>query len=486
MANVDLMKHESQETRDEATTSLSSSERRLIERFSGSAPRYTSYPTAPHFSRAVDLETHTRWLQRLASEQARDQPTGDDRVTSALSLYLHIPFCSTLCWFCACRSQGISNPAPVERYLDFLALEIDKTAQLVDGARVRQIHWGGGSPTILSPEAIVRLAARVRSRFDVVEDAEFAVEIDPRDMSESRMDALAEAGLTRASLGVQDFDPEVQAAINRKQSFEDTRFIVEGMRARGVANINLDALYGLPHQSLDRFERTIEQLLALKPDRVALFGYAHVPWMSPRQRLIAEESLPNSEERFVQARQAAQALTDAGYVRIGLDHFARPDDQLAIAASKGTLRRNFQGYTADDCSALLGLGASAISRTPYGYAQNVSATAAYQTKIEEDGLATSRGVAFSVDDKIRAAAIEQVMCDLRLDAVDLTTRFGDLAGPVKAIARGASKSLPDGLITPDDNGGFQITELGRPFLRNIASLFDAYVDEDAARYSRAV
>ncbi|MEO1330185.1 MAG: oxygen-independent coproporphyrinogen III oxidase [Pseudomonadota bacterium] len=451
---------------------ISSLERSLVKRFGGSAPRYTSYPTAPQFHDGVSAATYADWLARLPA-------------TEPISLYLHIPFCGTLCWFCACRSQGARRYDLVARYLEALSTEIALLAEHIDNRPIRSIHWGGGSPTILSPEDIRALSAQTRAAFAVAPDAEFAVEIDARDMDDARLDAVAEAGVTRASVGVQDFDPTVQKAINREQSFEQTAAVIEGLRARGVESVNIDALYGLPHQTLEGVTRTIDQLVALSPDRVALFGYAHVPWMARRQQLIDDEALPDAEERLAQATAAAERLIAAGHQRIGLDHFAKPSDAMAVAACDGTLRRNFQGYTVDDADTMIGLGASAIGRTPSGYVQNAPSTADYQKRVAAGAAPIIRGVAFTAEDRVRADAIERLMCDLEIDLEQLRTRHGDLATLLRRDLAHALETLPPEVLEPTPRG-LRVTEAGRPFLRNVAALFDAYLATGEARFSRAV
>ncbi|MEM1420753.1 MAG: oxygen-independent coproporphyrinogen III oxidase [Pseudomonadota bacterium] len=445
--------------------------RKLVKKFSGSAPRYTSYPTAPNFSAEITDGVYSDWLQTLPPE-------------AKLSIYAHIPFCDTLCWFCACRAQGTKIYPPVQRYLSFLMREIDQVAELLEGRKAVQMHWGGGSPTILEPADFLALAAHFRSRLDFAPDADFDVEIDPRDMTSSKLDGVAAAGVTRASLGVQDFSPEVQHAVNRIQSFDTTKRVVDGLRERGVRRLNIDALYGLPKQTLERVERTIDLVIELAPDRVALFGYAHVPWMAKRQKLIDASSLPEGEERVEQAEAAAAKLRAAGYQRIGLDHFARPDDPMAIAATNGDLKRNFQGYTVDSAEALIGFGASAIGKLPQGYVQNVPATAAYQRRIEDSGFAIERGLKLSADDRMRGYVIERLMCDLTFDRNDLKAIFGERATTMIPIAEHLLRSLPQETISRT-NGGFRVTETGRPFVRNIAAEFDAYLNQ-GARYSRAV
>lgn len=438
--------------------------------FTENAPRYTSYPTAPLFHEGVGAAQMADWLRRSDAEQA-------------VSLYLHIPFCERLCWFCACRTQGTRTHAPVAAYVDTMVEEIGLMAALLPGRRkVGRLHWGGGTPTILEPAEMTRLAAALAGAFDVSE-AEFSVEIDPTCVDDARLDALVAAGLSRASLGIQDFAPEVQKAIGRDQSFEVTARAVAGLRARGVTAINTDLVYGLPDQSQARLDRTLDQLMELAPARVALFGYAHVPWMARRQRMIRDEALPDPRARHALFADAATRLQAEGYQMIGIDHFARPDDSMAIAAREGRLRRNFQGYTDDPCPILLGLGASAISRFPQGYAQNAAATAAYQSRIREGQPATSRGFAMGIEDRLRARAIEMLMCDFRIDLAGLRAEFGDVVSRLIAPARNAVTRFAGAL----DWGPQALTILpdARALTRLIAREFDAYAGGEA-RHSQAV
>lgn len=300
-------------------------------------PRYTSYPTTPHFHAGVDPVVARGWLDGLE---------GDDEI----SLYLHIPYCDRLCWFCACHTKQTRHYAPVATFLRSLHREIETVGGLVSGrGRVRAVHFGGGSPTMLKPDDILMLGTALRDRFDFLDDASLSVEIDPNDMDEGRLDAFAAIGMTRASLGVQDFDPKVQKAINREQSFALTKSIVDAVRARGVRSVNLDLLYGLPHQTCESVAATVTQALTLAPDRLALFGYAYVPWFKKHQTMIDEAWLPDSAARLGQSQLAARMIVDAGYQALGLDHFAKPQDALAVAARGGRIRRNFQGYTEDPC-----------------------------------------------------------------------------------------------------------------------------------------
>ncbi len=436
-------------------------------------PRYTSYPTAPHFHAGVGSETARQWMSALPAEKP-------------ISLYLHIPFCDRLCWFCACHTKQTLRYEPVSAYLQILHAEIAAVARLLDGrVPVGAIHLGGGSPTMLRPEDLIALGGRLRGAFEVLQDAEISIEIDPNDMDDERLDALAEFGMTRASLGIQDFDPRVQKAINRLQSFEQTAYVVDGARARGIGSVNLDLLYGLPHQTVESASATLRQALQLKPDRMALFGYAHVPWMKKHQTQIKDEWLPDGAERYAQAEAVRALALDAGYRAIGIDHFALPADALTLASQQGLLRRNFQGYSADRCDTIIGLGPSAISQFEQGYLQNTPATGDYMRRIEEGDFATVRGVALSDDDRVRRWVIEKLMCDFRFSSHEARRRFGTIAGDVMMQARRLAAMESDALCEWR-NDGFEITTKGRPFVRLIAARFDTYFTAATTRHSVAV
>jgi len=333
--------------------------------FDKNVPRYTSYPTAPHFHGDVGGANFAFWLETLDTAKP-------------VSLYIHIPFCERLCWFCACRTQGVTTLSPVEAYVDVLLEEIAMfKATRPEGLKLGRLHFGGGSPTILSPALIDKLMAAILDATPFDDAYEFSVEIDPTACNDAKIEAFARGGMNRASIGVQDFNPKVQEAIGRPQTYELTRDTVESLRQHGITSVNIDMVYGLPFQGLAELKNTVELVQSLTPDRVALFGYAHVPWMAKRQQMISEDSLPGAHDRFEQAEVAAQMFADSGMDVIGIDHFARPEDSLAIAARNGHLRRNFQGYTDDRCVALIGLGASSISRFPQGYIQNNAATTNY-------------------------------------------------------------------------------------------------------------
>lgn len=445
----------------------------LLAKYSGPVPRYTSYPTAPHFHEGVGCGNYAQWLKALGPGQS-------------LSLYLHIPYCDRLCWFCACHTKHTLRYEPIATYLQALHREIAAVGELVgSGAKVSSVHFGGGSPTMLRPEDMIGLMAALRAAFAFREDVEISVEMDPNDLDDPRYDALAAIGMTRASLGVQDFHPEVQQAINRIQTFEQTRSVVEAVRLRGARSVNCDILYGLPHQTEESLARTVEQIISLDPDRVALFGYAHVPWMKKHQTLIPDAALPDMAARFAQMNLAADMLVAAGYVPVGIDHFAKEHDGLAIAASSGRLRRNFQGYTDDAAEAVIGLGASSIGQLPQGYIQNIAATADYQRTVQAQGLAVSRGIALTEEDCARAYVIERIMCDFSFSLCELRAAYPWIAEGLVQEAKAFAEADVDGLCTLDEKR-FSLTPVGRPFARTVAAVFDSYLANGKGRHSVAV
>ncbi|MGZ8408893.1 MAG: oxygen-independent coproporphyrinogen III oxidase [Hyphomicrobium sp.] len=441
----------------------------LVRRMSAPVPRYTSYPTAPHFSAKVGPMDFGEGLRSLSPSQA-------------LSLYVHIPFCAQLCWYCGCNTKATRNTDTIETYLQHLLTEILMVAAVVPGARpMGHIHWGGGSPNSLSADQIRRLAETLHKSFAIGADTEFAVEIDPRWLDQDQIKAFAEAGVNRASVGVQDFNPQVQSAINRVQSVEMTERAVNGMREAGVKGVNIDLVYGLPHQTEESVANTIEEVIRLAPDRIALFGYAHLPSRAKHQSMIDETTLPGTMERYRQSRRAEHLLIEAGYVTVGLDHFAKPDDALASEE----IKRNFQGYTTDKADALIGVGASSISQLPTGYYQNAVPRADYERRVSDTGLATVRGILLSDDDKMRASVIERLMCEFEFSKSSLQSVFGDLAKPVIDKAEELVAADEEGLVERTSDG-FRVTVLGQPFVRAIASCFDAYLGKGSSTFSAGV
>lgn len=455
----------------ERSPTMSSDE--LIRRYAKPVPRYTSYPTAPHFHTGITSKVYAQWLAELPP-------------STPISLYMHVPFCDRLCWFCGCHTKQVLRYDPIATYLTMMHKEIETVARTLDGrGHVIALHLGGGSPSMLKPEDLLAIATAVRKNFVTSDDLEFSIEIDPNDMTEDRYDAFAAAGINRISVGVQDFDHKVQVAINRLQSFEQTKAVVNGMRARGVRSTNLDILYGLPHQTAETLEKTVDLALDMRPDRIALFGYAHVPWMKTHQKMIDEAALPGVAERYRQSQLAAERIRAAGYEAIGIDHFALPGDSLAIAAREGRLHRNFQGYTTDRAPALIGIGASSISSLPQGYVQNVTATGEYLRGVRDNGLAVARGIEFDEEDRVRGWVIERLMCDFAVPVNDLQDRFGPEADTILQEMRYSALCDGDDLVN-FDGARFSVTERGRPFVRSIASTFDTYLTAGVGRHSVAV
>jgi oxygen-independent coproporphyrinogen-3 oxidase len=430
-------------------------------------PRYTSYPTAPHFKAAIGPETYADWLHALPAE-------------ATLSLYLHVPYCAKLCLYCGCNTKIVRRRDPVEAYADTLAQEVKRVAALSGSRNVVSIHWGGGTPSMLGPARLTELAGLIAAKFDCRNIAEHAIEIDPRQCDGPFAGALAAIGVNRASLGVQEFSPHVQEAIGRVQPYAQVAAAVATLRAAGINDLNFDLMYGLPHQSESDLKHTIELADRLAPSRIALFGYAHVPWFKTHQRMIDTAALPGATERLAQAESARQALIALGYVPIGFDHFARPGDSLAKAAETGRLRRNFQGYTTDQADALIAFGASAIGRLPQGFVQNSPDTAGYTRAIEAGKLATAKGYVLTADDSLRARIIERLMCDFTVD-LDTFAKDQDFAEAFATLA-----PLANDHVVAIDGRRVTVTEAGRPFVRLAASAFDAYLTQGAARHSRAV
>jgi oxygen-independent coproporphyrinogen-3 oxidase len=445
---------------------------RLEASLDAAVPRYTSYPTAPHFRPDVTADTYRDWLVGIGAD-------------GALSLYFHIPFCKAMCWYCGCHTKVVRRYRPIADYAALLAREMALVAaELRARPPVVHVHWGGGTPTMLDAGDFSALMAAARRHFRFAGNAEVAVEIDPRTLDRSMIEALAAAGITRASLGVQDFNLHVQQAINRVQPFSVTAEAVRRLRDCGISAINFDLMYGLPGQSVADVVRTVDRAATLAPDRLALFGYAHVPWIKTHQRMIDETALPGGRERLAQAEEAAARLVAHGYRRIGLDHFARPGDALANALDAGRLKRNFQGYTDDRAKTLLGFGASAISSLPEGYVQNEVPLATYGRAIKAARLATARGFGLSADDRLRRHVIERLMCGLEVDLAAAAAAHGIDEPFADELARLATMAA-NGAVELEGTW-VRISERGRPWMRTVAAVFDRYLDSGIARHSRAV
>ena len=443
------------------------------ELFAARVPRYTSYPSAPHFRTDIGEQNYRNWLAELPEN-------------SSLSLYIHIPFCDTLCWFCGCNTTVVNHYRPVRGYLDVLFQEMEMVVRaLKPSHRVTHLHFGGGSPTLLTPDDFWRLNARLQKRFNIDPDAEIAIEIDPRGFSREMADTLGRCGVTRASIGVQDCDPAVQRAINRIQPDWVTAAAVDALRGAGIDQLNMDVIYGLPHQTLEGLRRTLGAVLALKPQRLAVFGYAHVPGFKKHMALISEDALPGVGDRFAQAELTNEVLVSRGYVPIGIDHFAVPDDRLAIALREGRLARNFQGYTTDAASALIGLGASAIGSLPAGHVQNFSDVPSWRAAITKSELPIAKGVGLTDEDRARGAVIEQLMCYLACDTGDIAGRYGVPNTMFAAPFESLSALKRDGIVSVE-GGKVSIAPRWRSATRLVAAAFDNYLDESQRRHAHAI
>jgi oxygen-independent coproporphyrinogen-3 oxidase len=451
----------------------------VLRRFDRPGPRYTSYPTADRFVEAFDATAYQRALEtRRTSGRAR-----------GLSLYVHLPFCSTICYYCACNKVITKDRARSAKYVRYVGREIDLVGErLGPDERVGQLHWGGGTPTFLPPDDLRALMGMIAGRFPLMPDGEYSIEVDPRSASPETIALLAELGFNRLSVGVQDFDEDVQRAVNRRQSFEETAAVIEAARAHGFKSVNLDLIYGLPRQDPGRMGETLAKVQRLAPDRIALYNYAHLPGTFKPQRRIAESELPSAAARIDLAMLAMQTLTEAGYRYIGMDHFALPDDELAQAQRLGHLHRNFQGYsTRAECD-LVGLGISAIGAIGPAYSQNVKTLEEYYDRLDRHELPVMRGIELSADDLVRRAVIQALMCHFELAIesieiaylVDFERYFAAELADLRELGALGLVEIGDGWIT--------VTPRGRLVVRGIAMVFDRYLRlaETRARYSKLV
>ena len=437
----------------------------FLARYNRPGPRYTSYPTAPVWNDSFGPDD----LERVHEEA--------ERARSPVSLYMHIPFCESLCLFCACNVIIQKDKRVAPPYLSVLKQEMERVSRSVSKNReVVQFHWGGGTPTYLTPAQIEDLFGAVRARFSFKADAEIGIEVDPRVTSREHLETLRRLGFNRLSMGIQDFHGEVQKAIHRIQPFELTRDLLFAARELGFDSINVDLIYGLPYQTPERFAHTVDQILQLAPDRVALFSYAHVPWLKKQQGSLAAH-LPEGMQKFAIFRTGLLKFLEAGYLYIGMDHFAKPEDELAISQQKRTLHRNFQGYTTKAGADLYGMGVTAISGIQNAYAQNHRELAAWEKSVGERGIATMRGYRLSEDDRLRRAVISRLLCHTvvikeeiaREFGIDFDRYFADELARLKA-------SREDGLVLLDP-GEIRTTWLGRIFIRNLAMVFDPYLEK---------
>jgi oxygen-independent coproporphyrinogen III oxidase len=435
----------------------------LVRKYDVAGPRYTSYPPATQFTDQVSPET------------LRERIVANNRDTRDLSLYFHLPFCRSLCWYCGCTTVITKQQKKSSSYLDYLRKEMELMGELLNPARkVVQLHFGGGTPTFLTPTELRALGELIHRQFQFKHGFEAGVEIDPRELTLDHVTALREIGFSRASVGVQDHDPRVQLAVHRVQPYAQTRQAVDWIRAGGFKSLNIDLIYGLPHQTVASFEKTIDEVLQLRPDRFAVFSYAHVPWLKRAQRTFKPGDLPSAETKLQLLKLTIEKLTTEGFVYIGMDHFARPDDELAVAQRRKTLQRNFQGYSTHGGADIYSFGMSSISRADDIYWQNVKDLPAYYKSLDEGLLPFARGYVMTPEDKLRRCAIMRLMCDLGLDYAQMSAQLGlDFQSHFARELDSLQDLEADGLIARDA-AGFQVTTLGRLLIRNIAMRFDAY------------
>jgi len=452
----------------------------LVRRYDRAGPRYTSYPTAVQFHDGFG-EAEYRGHCRASNERGPSSP---------LSLYFHLPFCDTVCFYCACNKVVTKHRDRAAPYLQRLHREIELQAALFDEGRpVDQLHWGGGTPTFISHDEMRALMAQTRRHFALHEDdsGEYSIEIDPREVGEETIALLRELGFNRMSLGVQDFEPQVQKAVNRIQSEEQTLGVLRAARREGFKSISLDLIYGLPHQSVESFARTLERVIAADPDRLSVFNYAHLPELFKPQRRIRAEDLPSPEEKLDILRYSIERLTQAGYVYIGMDHFAKPDDELAVAQREGGLYRNFQGYSTHAECDLVAMGITAIGMIAGSYSQNVRTLEDYYERIDADRLAVFRGIALSEDDRLRRAVITDLICHFRLDTRAVGERFGVDFDDYFAEELGELAAMQaDGLVAIEP-AVIQVLPAGKLLIRNICMVFDRYLKAAATqRFSKVI
>lgn len=447
----------------------------LIRKYNQPAPRYTSYPTALKFKTVEDRSGRSALLADLEDAEG------------PLSLYVHVPYCRSLCWFCGCAKIISTDTSLADKYLDYLEIEVRRYADLIrEGRKVVQLHFGGGSPNFLSPKQIKRLSKMLRNTFEFDAAAEVSVELDPRTLSEAQVAAFVELGVNRASIGVQDINRKVQEAIHRIQPTETNAKTISWLRESGINSINVDLIYGLPHQTEDSFKDTLQEILSYDPDRLAVFSYAHVPWSKPAQRILERSPLPDADSKIEILIQTVEKLTGCGYAHVGMDHFAKLEDPMVKAQQAKTLQRNFQGYSLHANVDICAFGMSSISQSQNAFRQNHKDLDTYYSMLDEGNIPLEKGYLLTKDDQVRREVIMRLMCDLELNfaergaanGVEFSSYFGAEIESLKGMET-------DGLVSFNDSG-LQVTPLGRLLIRNVASRFDAYMGNAAQGFSKAI
>ena len=451
----------------------------VILKYDRPGPRYTSYPTAPYFHEGFGAGAYEEEIRRT---NAVDEPP-------PLSLYFHLPFCKSVCYFCGCNVTFTKDRTLGDAYVDRMLAEMDKVSSLLKpGRKVQQVHWGGGTPTFIPAAPLRRLFEGIRERFEVDPQAEIGVEVDPREINEDHLKLFSDEGFNRISMGIQDFDPRVQKAVHRVQGEELTLGVIDRCRDLGFDSINIDLIYGLPFQTAESFRYTVEKIVEMSPDRMAVFNFAYLPDLMQHQKAIPKDALPSPGEKLAILEMVVERFTSAGYVFIGMDHFARPEDELTLALKNRTLYRNFQGYTTKAGCDLYGFGVTSIGQVGRCYVQNRKELAAYQRAIDEGGIAAFRGILLTDDDVMRRDIITKLMCHFVLYKKEIEGHYGIVFDELFADAlEGLGPLEADGLVAlhPDR---IEITSLGRLLVRNVAMLFDAYLKKDGAakRFSRTL
>lgn len=447
----------------------------LIRKYNQPAPRYTSYPTALKFKTVEDRSSRSALLADLEDAQG------------PLSLYVHVPYCRSLCWFCGCAKIISTDTSLADKYLDYLEMEVHRYAALVrEGRKVVQLHFGGGSPNFLSPKQIKRLSAILHGSFEFDEAAEVSVELDPRTLSEAQVAAFKDLGINRASIGVQDVNRKVQEAIHRIQPTETNAKTISWLREAGINSINVDLIYGLPHQTEESFKATLQEVLSYDADRLAVFSYAHVPWSKPAQKILERSPLPDADSKIEILIQTVEKLTGCGYAHVGMDHFAKWEDPLVKAQQAKTLQRNFQGYSLHANVDICAFGMSAISQSQNAFRQNHKDLDTYYRMLDEGNIPLEKGYLLTRDDQIRREVIMRLMCDLELDFEERGLANGiDFTGYFDAELERLKAMEGDGLVCFTD-AGITVTPLGRLLIRNVASRFDAYMGSAPKGFSKAI